>query len=142
MCLSIAIHRPEDVLARGNHAGHDWVVVHNGIGYRCGYVKVEPGHPWHGADENDLACDVTIHGALTFAEHDIECGKPGAQDSGWWLGFDCAHAGDARDPSLPFNRILLSFGDRGEIRSQEYVEAECRGLCEQAAAARKTVLIP
>lgn len=45
MCLSIALERPEDVLAAGTHAGHEWQVIHNGSGYRCGYVKVPPGHP-------------------------------------------------------------------------------------------------
>lgn len=57
MCLSIALERPEDVLAAGTHAGHEWQVIHNGSGYRCGYVKVPPGHPWHGKHSGEIdAC--------------------------------------------------------------------------------------
>lgn len=128
MCLSIAIDRPDDVLAKGEHAGFEWMVIHNGMGYRCGYVKVEPGHPWHGKDDTDSFADV--HGGVTFGAGDVDCGKGGA-DSGWWIGFDCAHFGDAPDRSLPI-REPGSFGHAGVVRTQEYVEAECRSLCEQA----------
>ncbi|MFN9907214.1 MAG: hypothetical protein ACK56F_14025 [bacterium] len=39
MCLPIAIKRPDYVLATGEHLGYEWNIVHNGIGYRCGYVR-------------------------------------------------------------------------------------------------------
>jgi hypothetical protein len=135
MCLSVAVHRPNDVLASGHHAGFEWSVVHNGMGYRCGYVKVEPGHPWFGKGYNDIECEV--HGGLTFAAADVDRGK-GGPDDGWWVGFDCAHAGDAADPALPgshrgWPRFRIDLGE--SVRTQEYVEAECRSLCEQARAA-------
>jgi hypothetical protein len=146
MCLRFAVDRPGDVLARGEHAGHEFNVVHNGNGYRCGYVKVGPGHPWFGKDDSeDFGAEV--HGGITFGEADIGCGK-GGPDDGWWVGFDCAHSGDAPDPELPrrsadvgtlamtgFYKTLGMIGTRGTIRDQAYVEAECRSLCEQAAAA-------
>ena len=137
MCLSIAVHHPDYVLARGIHAGHEWAVVHNGNGYRCGYVIVPVGHPWHGKDWADL--DPDVHGGLTFADADSPCGRDGAED-GWWIGFDCAHCGDALDPLLMTDSqkglaetLNYYFDSWGAIRSQEYVEAECRSLCEQAA---------
>lgn len=38
---------------------------------------------------------IEVHGGLTFSENwEREPFK------GWWLGFDCAHSGDARDPSI------------------------------------------
>ncbi len=132
MCLSIAVHRPNDVLAKGEHSGHEWIVVHNGMGYRCGYVKVEPGHPWHGKGYSSI--DAEVHGGLTFADADEPCDK-GGPDNGWWLGFDCAHIDDAPDPELPATRRLPCFSHDAAVRSQEYVESECRSLCEQAAAA-------
>lgn len=141
MCLSIAVDRPADVLAAGTHAGHEWMIVHNGMGYRCGYVKVTPGHPWHGLGYSDIEAEV--HGGLTFAEPDKPCGKGGADD-GWWLGFDCAHGGlDAPDPELPGSHsryvdtelILAWLRNRETVKDTAYVQAECRLLCEQAAKA-------
>lgn len=46
MCLSVAVNRPNDVLATGMHAGHQWAVVHNGRSYRArvrpqAYVEAE-----------------------------------------------------------------------------------------------------
>lgn len=139
MCLSIAIARPADVLAKGEHAGFEWMVVHNGSGYRCGYVRVPAGHPWHGKGYDDV--DADVHGGLTFAEADKPCDAPGP-DSAYWFGFDCAHGGDAPDPALPSKRntlpphlrALLVFPG-SVVRDQAYVEAQCRSLCEQAAAA-------
>lgn len=131
MCLSIAIHRPECLLATGEHAGYQWVVVHNTMGYRCGYIRVPLGHPWHGKDYNDIEAEV--HGGLTFGEPDEPCGKQG--DDAYWFGFDCAHCFDAPDPSLPGGRALLRTIPDSIVRDQQYVEAECRDLCQQAARA-------
>lgn len=136
MCLPIAINRPADVLAKDEHFGFQWVIVHNGIGYRCGYVRVPLGHPWHGKGWSDDGIeDVSVHGGITYAEADMPCDAPGP-DTDWWLGFDCAHAGDAPDPALPQNRIgRLMLSSRNVVRSQAYVEAECLSLCKQAAIA-------
>lgn len=141
MCLSIAVHRPGDVLAVGEHAGFEWNVVHNGRGSRCGYVKVTPGHPWFGRNYDEI--DADVHGGLTFSEPDKPCAA-GGPDDGYWFGFDCAHHNDAEDPSLPveeeYRRIRDDLNRRFPIRdrtvrTQEYVEQECRSLCEQAAKA-------
>ena len=132
MCLSIKINRPDHVLSEVVHCGHEWVTVHNGMEYRCGYVKVESGHPWHGKSDGDI--DAEVHGGLTFSEADVLCDK-GGPDNGWWVGFDCAHGGDAQDASLysdPTTWPLFSRSD-AVVRTQEYVEAECRKLCRQAA---------
>jgi len=136
MCLSIAIDRPEDILSKGKHHGFEWMVIHNGSGYRCGYMRVALGHPWHGKGYDD-DLNVEVHGGLTFAHADVPCDAPGA-DTDWWLGFDCAHAFDAPDPELPQDKQQYSwrplFGDR-DVRTQEYVEAECKSLCQQALEA-------
>lgn len=148
MCLGIIVRHPHRLLSRGTHAGFDWVVVHNDSGYRCGYVRVPAGHPWHGKHYDEI--DAEVHGGLTFSDADEPCdgGKP---DDGHWFGFDCSHCFDAIDPDLPFN----CFGDPVDDATKEqvrqiflrrnwpgmtlkdtpYVEAECRSLCEQAAAA-------
>jgi len=135
MCLGIAIRRPQHVLATGEHCGLEWMVIQNGGGYRCGYIRVPAGHPWHGKGYDDI--DADVHGGLTFAEPDEQCDK-GGDDSAHWFGFDCAHWGDAPDPSLEMDEFVRSrieqSGGYGRVRDQKYVENECRKLCEQAAA--------
>ncbi len=134
MCLPVKVLRPECVIAEGSHAGFEWAIVHNGMGFRCGYVKVEPGHPWHGQHYDNI--DASVHGGLTFGEHDTPCDN-GGPDNGYWVGFDCAHSGDGPDPSLPGCRPSMLAGFRGSIKTTEFVKSECHDLCEQAAAAVK-----
>jgi len=129
MCLSIAQARPNAVLTTGKHLGFEWQVIHNGMGFRCGYVKIPLGHPWYKKDYNDI--EVDVHGGLTFTESDVLCEKSGPDD-GWWIGFDCAHADDKPDPMLPHERDLGGFFRDGVVRTQSYVENECRRVCEQA----------
>lgn len=135
MCNPITTKHPDALLAKGEHLGFEWEVTNNGIGYRCGYVRVPLGHPWHGKDYDDI--DVEVHGGLTFAEMDADCHK-GGEDNAYWVGFDCAHYMDAPDPTLdPYRSRGSEPWDMGEIRSTEYVADECRSLCEQAARAAK-----
>lgn len=136
MCNPITTARPEALLANGTHAGYEWEVTSNRLGFRCGYVRVPPGHPWHGKDHDDV--DAEVHGGLTFAEADEHCGKGGPDDA-WWLGFDCAHAGDAPDPALPgghrlavLSEIYNDFPSYATIRTTEYVSGQCRRLIDQA----------
>lgn len=128
MCLSIKVSEPSRVLSEGKHQGLEWIVTHNSFGFRCGYVRIPVGHSWHGMDWDKIRCDV--HGGITFSEPDQPCDKGGADDA-WWIGFDCAHAGDAPGPSLPGHQDRP--WDYGVIRNQEYAEGQCRQLCEQAA---------
>jgi hypothetical protein len=138
MCLPFP-NLAEQTLAKGEHLGFEWEVVQNGAGYRCGYVRVLPSHPWFERHYDDIAADV--HGGLTFSNHGKACPTHG-REAEWWVGFDCAHAFDAPDPSLKWSRDgaqgplrMRDYG--GEIRTQEYVEAECRSLCEQASQAQE-----
>jgi hypothetical protein len=136
MCNPITTEHPEVLLCKGEHLGYEWEITSNRMGFRCGYVRIPAGHPWHGLDYDDVeAADggyLDVHGGLTFAAPDTDCGK-GGEDNAWWLGFDCGHYMDAPDPELPGYNPVLDNG--GTIRSTPYVAAECRGLAEQAAAA-------
>jgi hypothetical protein len=141
MCLSLALKRPNDVLARGEHAGFHWIVMHNGWGIRCGYVRIPAGHPWHGADRNSV--DPDVHGGVTFCKPDVPC-DAGGPDDALWYGFDCGGAFDAPDPGLPcaktrnpYALFLEEFpGDRAyHVWTQAEVEDECRNFCRQAAEA-------
>ncbi len=61
--------------------------------HRCGYVALPKGHIAYGLNYIDI--DVDVHGGLTFNAYS----KPNDifnddDDDLYWLGFDCAHAGD------------------------------------------------
>jgi hypothetical protein len=131
------LFEPEFFISQGEHCGYRWVVMHNGRGSRCGYLRIPRGHPWHRLPLAKI--DARAHGGLNWSAI--------ADDGARWVGFDCEHARDLRDFSLPMpdglrerlREIEDSFRDRpGYVRRecpQEYVEAECRGLCEQARSA-------
>lgn len=87
-----------------------------------GYIGLPKSHPYYGKDYNDI--DVEVHGGLTFS------GQGGRWDKHyWWIGFDCAHAGDlmpgADIPGRITNRWDLSY------RNIEYVKNELKHLAEQ-----------
>jgi hypothetical protein len=121
-------HKPENILATGEHEGFKWLVGHNTLGYRVGYITVPADHPWHGKGYDDINADV--HGGLTYAEAGTE--------GEWWIGFDCAHAGDAPDPDLPscVPEHLRHSSSYDTVKSQQFVEQECRNLCDQAKSAQ------
>ena len=146
MSLEMAVNDPDRVLSHGEHEGYTWVVMHNNMGFRCGYVRLPLGHPWHGKLTTYLV-NVEVHGGITYAgpsdprpyavlSHVVALYAVG-DDDGWWIGFDCAHGWDAPDPALPGRHhtcISHRYFPPDGVRSQEYVEAECRSLCEEAAA--------
>lgn len=132
MCNPITTKSPDVLLEKGVHEGFEWEVTSNRMGFRCGYVRIPAGHPWHGVDYDNIEPYPEVHGGLTFAEPDTDCGK-GGEDNAWWLGFDCAHAGDAPDPDLPGAQAAYHLF--GTVKTTSYVAAECRKLAEQALIA-------
>lgn len=122
----------ENKLSQGTHEGFDWVVLHNGAGFRCGYICVTKDHPWFELFYDHIHAQfdfVSVHGGLTYSGY-------GDTQTEWWIGFDCAHGGDKIDTSLPHEHLSYIF-NTGEIRTQEYVEEQCRNLCAQAKQAAK-----
>jgi hypothetical protein len=104
------------------------------LGHLCGYVGVEPGHPWHGEDYRALANVVDIHGGLTFAGdhcrgyiHQTPAGVV------WWLGFDCCHCGDL----CPF---MVGRFASDVYRDISYVKAQTECLAQQVRVARRMTL--
>ena len=117
-------------LSRGNHVGFRWLATHNGRGYRCGFILIPPGHPWHGKAHGQIGA--RVHGGLSWSGH---------SSTAYCLGFECNCDFDAPDLSLPMEPEVADrlrqrpIPDGTQIRTQEYVEKQCRDLCEQAAAA-------
>jgi len=154
-----------DIELEGQESGLDFQVVAQSVGHRCGYVRIPEGHPLFGLDYNDKAPGLTksdlkhleigkrgpialfieamddsdtvrvetlfdVHGSLTYAD------SRNGEDGTWWLGFDCMHLGDAKDPDLMSAESLAHtyhspWDADAVVRSKDYVEAECRSLAKQ-----------
>jgi hypothetical protein len=124
--LHVKRNRPDVILAE--FAWHDFecIVAHNDLGYRCGYIRLEAGHPWRGLNKNDI--DTDCHGGLTYSAEDED-------DQSWWLGFDCGHLYDAPDPELVVQSWNYITHVEAQVRSTWYVMQELISLAEQAQAA-------
>jgi hypothetical protein len=130
------------------------LVVRNDMGALCGYVGVPRGHPWYEKGYDSIDPYPSVHGGLTYASrcygkicHEVEPGEP---DDVWWLGFDCAHAGDVT-PAIAMicgedSAVGKAFGaiskamsawrrNGDEYRDVGYVEKEVADLALQAADA-------
>ena len=89
-----------------------------------------------------------VHGGITYANGGENSKYPIKSDL-WWFGFDCAHAGDARDYKtvkelFPEKETLKRIEkleqidkmypiESDSIRSVEYVAEECKKLADQLA---------
>ena len=116
------------------HAGLTCLLLRNsGLGNWCGYVGLPPGHPAYGKKYDEVP--VSVHGGLTFANecHDHICHVPDKDepDHLYWLGFDCAHAGDFIPTS---DSLLKRYPISGETyKGVKYVKKETMRLADQLA---------
>lgn len=135
--------RPANLLLDVEIHGTRYVVSYTALGYRKGYIKVPRHHAWFGLRYDDpQLSQVQVHGGLTFSEK----GLPGMIQRfsyQWWIGFDCAHAGDAPDEELMsadhrlfHGRVPTFQGD--VVRDTTYVERECLDLIEQLREADRS----
>ncbi len=123
------------------HGGFACLMVRQPVpGHWCGYVGVEPGHPWHGKDWDHI--DARVHGGITYArecEGDVcHVPEPGKPEHLWWIGFDCAHCDDLRPGDARLGYSLLTRG--ATYKTRAYVQLETRTLAEQARAAARASL--
>lgn len=70
-------------------------------GWGNGYVKIVPGHKYHGNDS--LEIPVNVHGGLTFSEETKDKEYFGSE--GYWVGFDTVHSGDTLE-SWPKKKVF------------------------------------
>lgn len=137
-------NEPDKVQWIDEATGLPCLSVRNRIGTWCGYVGVPEGHKWYGKEYDEP--DVEVHGGLTYSaacfegpEGETICHvpEPGQSDKVWWLGFDCAHLGDATDFALPKEirdryADLKHAGKSTEVyRDLHYVKGEVANLAKQ-----------
>jgi hypothetical protein len=100
------------------------------IGHLCGYVKVGRGHPAYRKKRGHAVYRLRMHGGASFA------GQPSTltyREKGWWIGFDCAHAGDL-SPGMESLLARLQFPSARPpdvYRDIEYVTNQVRYLAAQ-----------
>lgn len=133
---------PDKIQWQDETTGLPCLIVRGPVGALCGYVGVPEGHAAFEKGYDDI--DVSVHGGLTFArpcqvserlnEEHLVCHvpDPGEPDNVWWLGFDCAHAGDVC-PRYREYGISLDIFEHGEYRDLSYVRTECQQLAQQLA---------
>jgi hypothetical protein len=82
---------------------------------------------------------LNVHGGITYSNNDKN--YPIANSNLWWYGFDCAHAGDAKDLEVLYiiNQAIYEIENKfkdedDKLRTLEYCENECNSLANQLKA--------
>lgn len=78
------------------------------------------------AFDRTLAAHVPVHGGLTWTGPMPIAGAP----HGWWLGFDCNHAGDGIDPARlpPELADVAELITHGHVWTEQEVELEVKRI--------------
>lgn len=114
--------------------GLDCLIVRGPTGALCGYVGVPESNTLFEKDYDTV--DVDVHGGLTFSDRcrPVDEASTGICHTGevankivWWLGFDCAHAGDLMPK---YDRV---FTDYDFYRNFGYVKSQVTSLASQVA---------
>lgn len=116
-------------------------------GHLCGYVGVEPGHPWHGRSyDSEPEIDTAAHEAAWFGiTYGRDCEgevchvpPPGTPEHLWWVGFDAAHCDDVSPRDYVPDRRGLIHGEVMEAHGSSYKTIGfMRHHVEKLAAAAK-----
>lgn len=146
----------------GVYKDHEYLIVLNSNGHRCGYVAIKPEHPYsktpvemreflgrkrphYDYDSLNIEC----HGALTFMapDHGLKDLLP-ISCNDMWIGFDCGHFGDMCDTAAfkkyfgeEENKEKQSFfnamnhGYEGQsVKDFSFVQHECESIIDQLIA--------
>jgi hypothetical protein len=96
----------------GTYKDHEYIIVLNTNGHRCGYVAIPTDHPYSQIPEEQRSflgskpsshwdydsLDIDVHGGLTFMSpnHGLKDLLP-MPCTDMWIGFDCGHYQDKCD---------------------------------------------
>lgn len=88
-------------------------------------------------------CYFNVHGGVTYSNGGSNSKYPVESDL-WWFGFDCAHCNDGKDYKTALKYGLITkeaytylteldkmYPVDETIRTQEYVENQCKNFAEQ-----------
>ena len=116
-----AIMNAEGDFKQFRYLGFECFAKRGPVGAWCGYVKIPKSHPVFGEDCDSI--DIDVHGGLSFSDIALP-NYP--SETGWYIGFDCAHAGDLCPSMLDYFYL-----DNDVYRTLEYVETELKKVVEQ-----------
>lgn len=130
--------------------GFPAVIIQTPLGHLCGYVQVPVGHPAYGhAGEYDTPLDeINCHGGITFAGYNTNNYPVAEAENGhYWIGFDCGHLGDGRDPDAVRKYLTGADGaareetvrmlSEGHVWTVDEVTAECESIATQLKDMRR-----
>lgn len=107
------------------------MIYRNSLGALCGYVGVREESCLYEEDMySQVFSEISAHGGLTFTGT-LDKATVSEFVGTWWIGFDCAHAGDFV-PGFP--RAFREFGgdvSESNYRDIHYVSEQVRALSEQ-----------
>lgn len=137
---------PDKVQFSDEATGLPCLIVRGPSGALCGYVAVPEGHRFY--KQSYEACDVEVHGGLTFASHCshgaedsgiCHIPEPGEPDNVWWLGFDCAHSGDYCPAYSRYRSVdgLFEIHSFETYKDIDYVRHEVAELAAQIVQVQK-----
>ena len=115
--------------------GYRCVIVGNNLGHRSGYIEIPEDRFLYGKHYSEIDDIVDVHGGWTYSGYTRDNYPAKASSKSWWIGFDTAHWGDAKDIELiktfgdaetikSFIEIAELFSKFGAVRTTEYVENE------------------
>lgn len=124
--------------------GYKCIVLFQGMCHRCGYIGIPKEHSLYDIGDYDNV-PIICHGGITYASHNMY--GFGTCDDIFWIGFDCAHCDDSKDyeagrkyfandaalieSMARWEELDKQFPCDGEVRTQEYVEEQCRQIVDQ-----------
>jgi hypothetical protein len=96
------------------------LMARNSYGAWCGYVGVEPDHPWRVQNYNDIGANV--HGGVTFGAASGGMIGHSAEPAGgvWWIGFDCVHFMDYAPAMAALLRHLRTTSPLAAQRPEDF----------------------
>lgn len=87
------------------------------LGHLCGYVRIEEDVQGY------YHLDLEVHGGVTFSGQ-LE------GEEGYWVGFDCAHAGDITPMADEGFNVILA-GEGYTYKNMDYVENQIENMIDQ-----------
>lgn len=138
----------------GEYKNYEYLVTFNTVGHRGGYVAVPRNHPHYKKQYDTLRHLLDVHGGVEFFSKskraEVYLGHPCPEK---WVGFSAGHIFDARDiectkkyfPNDPLSRCpeiedaWSRLKRKTVLRTNEFMENECKRLIDQLIVAEKVV---
>ena len=107
-----------DLVKRGNYEGFEFFILWF-MNHPNAYIKIPEGHKLYEQPYDDIELSEEPHGFFTYSDYNLN--KAYGLESGWYLGWDYAHAGD-------YQKFKDGYIEEGFKYSVEEIERECKRI--------------